>query len=102
MKAKTRSHIITVCEITTAVIIFCGGVIVGKFIPSTTDNSEFTYETIFVHSGDTLWSICQEYKPDGISTREYVKSTMRLNDMNNSNIYPGDTIRIKMSVESKK
>ena len=99
MKAKTRNRIIAACEITTAAILFLGGIAVGRLIPSTSEASEFTYETVFVHNGDTLWSICQEYKPDGTNTREYVKSIMMLNNMSSSDIYPGDTIKVKVSAD---
>ena len=47
-----------------------------------------------VQSGDTLNGISYEYKPSWMNVSEYSYLILDLNDMDNSNLYAGDTIKI--------
>lgn len=53
-------------------------------------------ETIsyIVCKGDTLWTIGKDYKADGKDIREYIYEIKKLNNMTNSNIYEGQTLKI--------
>lgn len=46
--------------------------------------------------GETLWSIAGEYTPSSKDIRETIYEIKKLNNMENSNIYAGQTIQIKI------
>lgn len=46
--------------------------------------------------GQTLWSIAREYTPDNKDIRETIHEIKKLNNMTDSNIYAGQTIKIKI------
>ncbi|MBQ6401610.1 MAG: LysM peptidoglycan-binding domain-containing protein [Firmicutes bacterium] len=52
------------------------------------------YHTYTVSSGDTLWSIAEEYKSDGTDIRKAVYVISQLNDMHAEDLYPGDELII--------
>ncbi len=52
------------------------------------------YKTITIQPGDTLWSIAEEYKTAGCSTKEYVEELMLMNDLHNDNITSGQKLLI--------
>lgn len=44
--------------------------------------------------GDTLYDLAQEYKPSWMDIREWCYEVCRLNDMECSDLYAGQTIKI--------
>ena len=48
--------------------------------------------SVVVEKGDTLWSIAQEYKPDGIEIREYIYEISKNNGIDNKPLAVGQTI----------
>lgn len=46
--------------------------------------------------GETLWSIAGEYTPNSKDVRETIYEIKKLNNMTDSNIYAGQTIKIKI------
>ena len=50
--------------------------------------------TVYVSSGDTLDSICYEYKPDWIGILEYRYDVMQLNGMTSAELYAGQCIDV--------
>lgn len=56
--------------------------------------TEQEYIQIQVESGDTLWSIADEYMPDDMDIREAVYMISDANDINDSQIYVGQTLEI--------
>ena len=83
-------------------IIIAGIVIVVMLILGAVRNSgksEFkTYESYIIKSGDTLWSISKKYKPENVGYREYIYELRKSNGID-SNIYPGQIIKIPVSEE---
>ncbi len=61
--------------------------IVGKATAPKPQYTAFEYK---VKSGDTLWSIAQETKPDYITMDEYMSWVYSKNS--NGKIYPGDVV----------
>lgn len=51
------------------------------------------YETVTVHSGDTLWGISEGYCPEYMDIREYISDLMRRNGIG-AEIYPGQIIEV--------
>ncbi len=47
-----------------------------------------------VRNGETLWSVSREYKPDNMTTGEYVYELKKANSMETSEIYAGDILII--------
>lgn len=46
--------------------------------------------------GQTLWSIAREYTPNSKDIRDTIHEIKDLNNMQDSNIYAGQTIKIKI------
>lgn len=58
------------------------------------------YNYITVEEGDTLWSIASNYADSShTDIRELVYLISNENDIYNASIYPGDVIKVPMSVE---
>ncbi|MFM9280221.1 LysM peptidoglycan-binding domain-containing protein [Paenibacillus jiagnxiensis] len=49
-------------------------------------------EKVVVLSGDTLWGIAQEHKPDYMDTRVYIEGIIRINGLESSGIRAGDVL----------
>lgn len=49
---------------------------------------------IKVISGDSLWSIAKEYTPDNIDIRETIYIVKKINGLETSVIYPGQSLKI--------
>jgi len=56
--------------------------------------SEQQYIEIQVESGDTLWTIADEYMPDDIDIREAVYMICETNDVNANTLYAGQILNI--------
>ena len=56
--------------------------------------SEQQYIEIQVESGDTLWTIADEYMPDDIDIREAVYMICDTNDVDANTLYAGQTLSI--------
>ena len=52
------------------------------------------YMDIQVVSGDTLWSIAENYMPCDMDTREAVYKLCRVNDISAADLYAGMTIQV--------
>lgn len=52
------------------------------------------YKEVVVNKGDTLWNIALRNIPDNYDIRKMVYEIREFNNMDNANIYPGDTIKI--------
>ena len=57
-------------------------------------NTEAETISYTVSKDDTLWTIAQEYKADNKDIRQYIYELKKLNNMANSNIYEGQTLKI--------
>lgn len=77
-----------------AVVLFLIVVIV-YVIKTNIKNTEYeVIDAYTVKYGDTLWTICEKYRPADMDIREYIYLTAKTNDISNSLIYPGQTIQI--------
>ena len=55
-------------------------------------SGEYDVISVTVQPGDTLWSIAQEYKPQGTDLRKFVYDLAANNGIADCNIVPGQTI----------
>jgi len=51
-------------------------------------------DTYVVMAGDTLWSIADEFCPEGVDKREYIDDLRVHNRIDSAAIYPGQEIEI--------
>lgn len=58
-------------------------------------NSEAEIIDYNINKGETLWDIAKEYTPDNKDIRQTIYEIKQLNNMTDSTIYPGQTIKIK-------
>lgn len=56
-------------------------------------DSHIGYETVTVEKGDTLWDLAERYS-NGMDIRKYIVKIKELNDMTDSDIYEGDTLKM--------
>ena len=86
-KLNRIKAICSIC-ILALVLFFCIG--------SGTSNAEAEKETITytVSQGETLWTIAKQYIDEKTDIREYIYNIKKLNNMNTSTIYAGQTIQL--------
>ena len=77
-----------------AILIF---LLVGLFnISIAKSNKEAEIIDYTIAPGQTLWSIAKEYTPNTKDIRETIHEIKDLNNMQDSSIYAGQTIKIKI------
>lgn len=76
-----------------AILIFLLIALFNISIAKTNSESEIIDYTI--NKGETLWNIAKEYTPDNKDIRQTIYEIKQLNNMTDSTIYPGQTIKIK-------
>ena len=52
------------------------------------------YTSISIKSGDTLWDIANEYKPDDMSSKDYIKEIKEINSLSSDSIHTGNYLMI--------
>lgn len=52
-----------------------------------------------IQSGETIWSICNKFRPKGMSIEEYIFNVRELNNEQDCIIYPSDTLQIPIYKE---
>ena len=61
---------------------------------TTRQAKEYDTVTVTIESGDTLWSIAEQYAPNSMDLRDYIHLMYQLNDGLTANIQPGTGIII--------
>ena len=62
------------------------------------DGYNETYQSVMVTPGDTLWSLAEDYKMPGTSTRRFVKELKHINAMKKNDLKYGDFIIVPVYV----
>lgn len=62
-------------------------------------NYNYEYEEIKIVKGDTLWMIALDRMPEKYDVRKMVYEIKMINEMDVSNIYPGDIIKVPIIKE---
>lgn len=73
--------------------------VLGIATSSTMDGVEWQEEIYRVQSGDSLWTIANEYCPDGVDRREWIGKIRELNGLPDSLIYPGQALTVLVAVK---
>ena len=79
------------------VVIFTVLVATVAFARGSMGNEGINVVSVKITSGDTLWNIALEYKPDDCDVREFVRRISEYNGIQNANIISGQTIYIPIS-----
>ena len=66
--------------------------IISSFTKVYSDNI-LKFEHVYVEKGDSLWKIAAQYN-NNIRIDEFIHTIERLNNIQDSEIYPGDTLVI--------
>ncbi len=76
------------------VIISVAGINTLLGLNNANGQTKSTYITVEVVSGDTLWTIAENYMPDDMDPREAVYQIKRANGLEQSKISSGEQLRI--------
>jgi len=76
-----------------SIIIFASTLTINAY---SKDIPQFKY--INVKEGDTLWSIASDYA-DNREIRQVIYEISKANNIHNASIYPGDVIKVPLTVE---
>lgn len=76
-----------------AIVLFLIVAIIFAIKTNTSEEYE-VIETYAVQYGDTLWTICEKYRPKHMDIREYIYLIAQTNNISNCLIYPGQEIQI--------
>ena len=52
------------------------------------------FVTVTVSSGDTLWNLCAQYKPERMDLRDFIEKVKYENNMESSEIFMGQELMI--------
>jgi cell division protein YceG involved in septum cleavage len=87
--------------LSTLLLITIGTVVFGSCFSfakdsESTANQEFKYyKSIMIESGDSLWSIAEEYKSEQYeSTKDYVDELVVLNNLSSETIHAGQYLMV--------
>lgn len=76
-----------------SILIFILIALFNISIAKSNEKTEITSYT--VGKDETFWSIAEEYKAENEDSRQYIYNIKKLNNMNTSNIYEGQILKIK-------
>ena len=81
---------------TTAFLVFMALLILVANVALSNQSAEDAQDVVAVRvlSGDTIWSIAKEYKPEGVDFNEYIHSISANNGIKDGNIYAGQVIYV--------
>lgn len=87
---KFRFTVFMVC---TFLLLFS---VVGTAIGiNTAQSAQITeYHQVYVQSGDTLWSLANQYGAKNVDKRKIIYEISSLNNLDNNYIYPGQKLKV--------
>ncbi len=99
-KKNNRRHTIfnlLTLFILTAAILCSVGFAVSANSDKASDKTNTYYQSVRVQSGDTLWSIAEEYCPYTQEIDDYIDDIKTINNIKNTNIKAGDYIIVSVA-----
>ena len=90
-KARFFLFIITVSTILTMLIV---SLLSTNEVHGSNYGEEYEYNQVKIVKGDTLWMIALEHMPKEYDVRKMIYEIKIFNNMELSNVYPGDIIKI--------
>lgn len=78
-----------------AIVIFLSVALFNISIAKS-NSEEAEYIDYTITKGETLWGIAKEYTPDNKDIRQTIYEIKQINNMQTSNVYENQTIKIKI------
>lgn len=80
-------------------LCFAAFAITSLLSPDTASSmSELPYAEVQIQSGDTLWNVARKFGPPDCDTRQVVYEICRINGINASDIQPGQSLLIPVTI----
>lgn len=98
MRIKIANPLRFYCFVLVFVCFSC--LFTSTFLPEVRGKSEVQYETVYIQSGDTLWSIAETYRPQHIKLQQFIREIKKHNKMDNAMLYAGTTLQIPVYSEN--
>ncbi len=95
---KYKNYIITILIYLVMILLAIGAGAISSHIEK---NEVQVYEPYNVKSGDTVWTIAEEYTSDEYDIRKTVRAINKFNDLENSVIHGGDVIYVPVTYRGK-
>lgn len=100
MKRNNNKHyinfsLLTIIVLTAAIICSVGFVVSAKSDRASSEINSY-YQSVRIQSGDTLWSIAEEYCPDTQDINDYIEDIKSINNIRNNTIKAGDYIIVSI------
>ncbi len=94
IRRKVFLAVLSVCLVLTCIVSYSA--LISNASTEACDVSYKYFTSIEVVSGDSLWTIAEEYKDDKFydSTAEYVEEVVRMNNLTSTNITAGQCLII--------
>lgn len=92
-KTNKRTHritsLLTITALITVILCTTGFVVSANSDKSFADTDSY-YQSVRIDSGDTLWSIAEEYCPDKLDIYDYIDDIKDINNIKNNTIKAGE------------
>ena len=72
------------------VVILTAGTLISAY--ANKDSADWDPATIYVGSGDSLWTIAQEHVPNNMNIRSYIHKIKKLNGLESSTVFEGQKL----------
>ncbi|MGM0420386.1 MAG: cell division suppressor protein YneA [Bacillota bacterium] len=77
-----------------AAVLVISLICIFLLVPTTSSGDNTYYREVVVRSGDTLWSIARDIYGYDTDIRKVIFEIVEINEMNNTDIKPGDRIEV--------
>ena len=91
---KYKNYIITILIYLVMILLAIGAGAIASHIEK---NNVHVYELYNVKSGDTVWTIAEQYTSDKYDVRKTVRDINRKNELENSVVHSGDVIYVPIT-----
>ena len=95
MRIKNKFKFVRSIAIVIFLVIFLSVALFNISIAKS-NSEEAEYIDYTITKGETLWGIAKEYTPDNKDIRQTIYEIKQINNMQTSNVYENQTIKIKI------
>ena len=88
-----RRRVLAVLFVFVALAIAAFSLTYSQSADATATSGKAKFTSVYVESGDTLWSIAKKYAPN-VDTQEAITNIQNLNNLSNVNLEPGQRLAL--------